>query len=171
VLYSTEDAGSRWYALSTVPLPPGSSTPGGEGLGAPAVAWPDLASVLSIGSPRGTITGIATSQDGGVRWYAQLVPGPQKYWNIDLIDPTHWRLTDGTVVMATNDAGRHWHTWKPAVAMKDSLGNPLTLEFLSPSLGWAVPGPTGGPFWWTTDGGLTWNPLEVAAGPFILPAR
>ena len=171
VLYTTKDGGSRWYALSTVPLPPGRSTPGGEGLGVPAVAGHDLASALSIGGLRGTITGIATSQDGGVTWHAQLVPGPRRYWNVDLIDPTHWRLTDGSVVMVTDDAGRHWSTWKPAIAMKDSLGTPLTLEFLSPTLGWAVPGPNGGPFWWTEDGGLTWKPLEVVAGPFILPAR
>jgi photosystem II stability/assembly factor-like uncharacterized protein len=170
VLYTTEDAGATWYPLSTVPLPPGTATPAGEGLGTPAVAWPDLASALSIGELAGTVTGIATSQDGGTTWHAQLVPGAQKYWSVDLIDPAHWRLTDGNVLMATDDAGRHWRTWKPAVSMKDSLGTPLTLQFLSATVGWAVPGSSGGPFWWTTDGGTTWTPVRIAAGPLVLPA-
>jgi photosystem II stability/assembly factor-like uncharacterized protein len=143
-LYTTEDAGSRWYPLSTVPLPPGAPAPEGEGLGAPAVDWPDLAVALSIGGPPGA-TAIATSSDGGASWHAQLVPGPPKLWSVDLIDPTSWRLTDGTLLMATDDAGQHWRTWKPPVTMKGTLGTALTLRLLSRDLGWAIPDSNGGP--------------------------
>src|SRR5436309_547256 len=80
-------------------------------------------------------TAIATSGNGGRSWRASLVPGAPKHWNADLIDPRHWRLTDGTRVLATDDAGRHWRTKTPAQKMKDSIGTPLTLNFLSPRLG------------------------------------
>ena len=63
--------------------------------------------------------------------------------------------------MATDDAGAHWRTSTPAIALKDSDGRPFTLKFLSPSLGWAVPTPSGGRLWWTTDGGLTWKPVTI----------
>ena len=53
--------------------------------------------------------------------------------------------------------------------MKDSIGTSLTLIFLSPRLGFAVPDANGGPLWWTRDGGETWKPITITAGPFTLP--
>jgi hypothetical protein len=49
----------------------------------------------------------------------------------DLIDPTHWRLTNGTVLMATDDAGAHWRRWTPTVTMHGEDGVVLTLDFVS----------------------------------------
>ncbi len=53
--------------------------------------------------------------------------------------------------------------------MTDSVGIPLTLRFLSPLVGFAVPDGNNGPLWWTSDGGKAWKPVTVAAGPFTLP--
>lgn len=91
------------------------------------------------------------------------MPGPPKHWSVDLIDTQHWRLTDGTVLLATDDGGRQWHTSKPAQRMTGSLGTPLTLHFLSPRLGFAIPDGNGGPLWWTRDDGTTWQPVRVTA--------
>ena len=65
--------------------------------------------------------------------------------------------------MATDDAGAHWRTSTPAVSLKGSLGDALSLTFLSPSLGWAVPGVNGGQLWSTIDGGLTWKPVTIGS--------
>jgi len=50
------------------------------------------------------------------------------------------------------------------VAMKDSVGNPLRLDFLSGHLGWAIPGVNGGPLWWTTNAGKTWKAVTIGTG-------
>lgn len=168
-IYGSEDGGSRWHELGQVPLPAGASQPVGSGLSPPVVQGSNVATVLTIGGPPGG-TAICTSTDGGRSWRSQLIPGAPKNWNVDLIDPTHWRVTDGSVFMVTDDAGAHWRTSTPAVTLKDELGNALTLKFLSPLAGWAVPGPDGGPFWRTADGGATWRPVTIVAGPYRLPA-
>ncbi len=53
--------------------------------------------------------------------------------------------------------------------MKDSVGAPLSLNFLSSNLGFAVPDANDGPLWWTRDDGKTWQPITITAGPFTLP--
>jgi hypothetical protein len=42
----------------------------------------------------------------------------------------------------------------------------LSLNFLSPLVGWAVPDPNGGPIWWTINGGTTWRPIVIVASPY-----
>jgi photosystem II stability/assembly factor-like uncharacterized protein len=167
-LYRSTDGGAHWRALAYMPLPKGAPTPAGEGLSAPVVTGSDIAVALVIDGNPGA-TGIATSSNGGRSWRARLVPGPPEHWRVDLIDAQHWRLTDGTVLLATEDGGRHWRRSRPARTMRGSLGTPLTLEFLSLRLGFAVPDGNGGPLWWTRDGGKTWRPLKITAGPFTLP--
>jgi photosystem II stability/assembly factor-like uncharacterized protein len=167
-LYRSTDGGAHWHALPQVPLPPGAPTPEGEGLSAPVVTDSDMAVAVEIDGNPGD-TGIATSSNGGRSWRARLVPGPPEHWRVDLIDAQHWRLSDGTVLLATDDGGRHWRRSRPGRTMKDSVGTPLDLRFLSPFLGFAVPVANPGPLWWTRDGGRTWKPLKINAGPFTLP--
>jgi photosystem II stability/assembly factor-like uncharacterized protein len=167
-LYRTSDGGSTWHALAHVPLPKGGPTPEGEGLGVPVVHGSNVALTFNIGGQPGA-TAISTSGDDGKTWRTQLVPDPTKQWNVDLLDPTHWRLTDGKVLIATDDAGNHWRTTTPLVIMKDPLRQPSGLKFLSPLLGWALAAPDGGPLWWTIDGGITWKPVTITAGPYQLP--
>jgi photosystem II stability/assembly factor-like uncharacterized protein len=167
-LSRSRDGGARWHALPPVPLPQGAPRPEGEGLSLPAVDGSRLAVAVEIDGNPGA-TAIAASANGGRSWRAELVPGPAKHWRVDLVDSRHWRLTDGSVLLATDDGGLHWRRWKPAESMKDSIGTPLTLNFLTPRLGFAVADGNGGPLWWTRDGGTTWKPVKITAGPFTLP--
>jgi photosystem II stability/assembly factor-like uncharacterized protein len=169
-LYQSTDGGARWHALPPVPfptLPIGVTGDSGSGLGTPVVQGTDVAMTLNIWGRPGA-TAIASSSDGGTTWRTQLVPGATRQWAVDLIDPTHWRLADGTVLVATDDAGNHWRTTTPNVNMKDSYGALAELKFLSTDVGWAIPGPNGGALSWTTDGGATWKPIKITAGPYRL---
>ncbi len=51
---------------------------------------------------------IDTSSDGGRSWQVHSLPAASSglYWSVDLIDPSHWRATDGDVIVSTDDAGR-----------------------------------------------------------------
>jgi hypothetical protein len=168
-MYTTTDAGARWFPLGSVALPNGAPGPEGAGLSPPAVSGTDLATAVNIGGQPGA-TAIATSTDGGRRWHSQLVRPLTRNWDVDLIDPSHWRLTNGTVLMATDNAGATWRTRTPSVPLKapGAYGNTLTLDFLTPQLGWASPGADGGPFWWTTNDGATWQAVTVTAGPYVV---
>jgi hypothetical protein len=53
--------------------------------------------------------------------------------------------------------------------MNDSVWSPLNLDFLSRRLGFAIPEAKAGPPRWTRDGGKTWQPMTIAAGPFTQP--
>ena len=168
-LYASRDGGTHWRALAHVPLPKRLGPPAGEGLSRPVVSGSRLAVSVDVGGgPRGA-TVIATSKDAGKSWQTQFVPGSLRYWTVDLIDVQHWLLGDGTTLLSTADAGRHWRTWRPAVRMKDSVGGTLALRFLSPQLGFAIPNGNSGPLWWTRDGGSTWRPIKISAGPFTVP--
>jgi len=169
-MYESDDGGGRWHKLARVPVPKGAPTPpAGAGLSLPAVAGSRLVLSLHIGGNPRNATAIATSANGGTSWRARLVPGPPHYWTVDLIDTRHWRLSDGTTLLATDDAGGHWRRWKAPVRMTDAVGASLALDFLSPQLGFAVPDANRGPLWWTRDGGTTWQPITITAGPFTLP--
>jgi photosystem II stability/assembly factor-like uncharacterized protein len=172
-LYQSTDGGSTWHALPEVPfpnLPSGVTGDSGSGLGTPVVQGTDMAMTLNIWGRPGA-TAITTSTDSGTTWRTQLVPDPTKVWVVALIDPTHWRLADGTVLMATDDAGNHWRTTTPNVSMTDPYGAVVELKFLSPDLGWAIPDINGGPLSWTTDGGASWKPITITAGPYRLAVR
>lgn len=166
-LYKSTDGGTDWHTLGPVPPPAGAPRDAGQGFDPPAVSGDDLATVFHLGPD----TAVASSTDGGNTWASQLVPQPLDHWNVDLIDPTHWRLANGTEIMATDDAGDHWRTWTPEVPMKSSgtYGEVDKLDFLNPLQGWAVPGPDGGPAWETHNGGTTWTPVHISAGPYELP--
>jgi hypothetical protein len=142
--YMSSDGGSQWEAQS--PL-------SGDEIGVPVVTGTGVALTVDTG----TSTEVSTSSDGGKTWKLQPVPGSTQYESVDLIDPTHWIATDGTRMMATDDAGDNWSSWRPTVDLKNSEGTALSLDFLSPLLGWAVPDGNGGRLSWTTDGGATWR--------------
>ncbi len=169
-LYTTSDGGSHWHPVTAVPLPPGTPAPAGAGLSPPVVQGSHIAIAETIdGRPGATV--IATSSDNGKTWQSQLVPTSPQPWKVDLIDPTHWRLTNGTEVMSTNDAGAHWHTSTPTIPMKSpgTYGAADSLDFLTPLNGWAIPSPDGGPFWRTDNAGSTWTAVHITAGPYNLP--
>lgn len=164
-LETSADGGARWHPVTPVPLP---VVEGGAGLGMPVADGADVA-VANRGGLGPGASGISTSSDGGRSWRNHLLPAPptNQYWNVDLIDPTHWRATDGAVIMATDDAGIHWLRWTPAVRMHDQFGT-LTLDFISPDVGSALEPAANGPLWTTIDGGRTWASVTIAAGPYVL---
>ncbi len=171
-LFESEDGGAHWRKLARVPVPKGAPRPpAGASLSLPAVAGSRLALSLDIGGNPRNATAIATSTNDGASWNARLVPGLPHYWKVDLLDVRHWRLSDGRVLLSTDDAGGHWHRWKAPVRMTDAVGAPLTLDFIAPRIGFAVPEANAGPLWRTEDGGHTWKRVTVTAGPFTLPRR
>lgn len=169
-LYRSNDGGSHWEPGGAVPLPSGAPTPQGEGLSAPVVDKADMALAVDIGGNPGA-TAIATSTNSGSSWSAQLVPGAPRRWNADLVDPTHWRFTDGAILLTTNDGSGTWHTQTPNRPLIDQRGSPLTLNFLSESVGWAVPQSDTAPLLWTTDAGARWTPITIIAGQYQVPAN
>lgn len=164
-LETSTDGGARWHPVTPVPLP---VVDGGAGLTLPVADGANLA-VANRGGLGPGASGISTSSDDGRSWRNHLLPAPptNQYWNIDLIDPTHWRATDGDVIMATDDAGAHWRRWTPSVSMHDQFGT-LTLDFISPDIGSASEPVANGPLWTTVDGGLTWASVTIVAGPYVL---
>jgi hypothetical protein len=182
-LFTTTDGGTQWQRRS-VPLPPpdkkGPPAPtpdGGAGLGTPVVAGDQVAVSAFVGGPPGKpgTTAVATSANGGTTWTIHSVPQPPArdsdlQWDVDLITPTHWLLSDGTRLMSTTDAGAHWRTWNPGQSLEGTDGILLTLHFLTatPLIGWAVPGVNGGPLWHTTDGGHTWARVRQPPGLSVL---
>jgi photosystem II stability/assembly factor-like uncharacterized protein len=164
-LETSTDGGARWHPVTPVPLPVAE---GGAGLSLPVVDGADVA-VANLGGLGPGVSGISISSDGGRSWRNHLLPAPpaNHYWNVDLIDTTHWRATDGDVILATDDAGAHWRRWTPSVSMHDQFGT-LTLDFISPDVGSAREPAANGPLWTTVDGGLTWTKVVIQAGPYTV---
>jgi len=167
-LWVSRDSGMHWRALAPVPLPK-RFHPAGEGLSLPALSGSRITVSVDVGGLPHGATVIATSQNGGRSWRTQLIPGSPRYWTVDLVDVAHWLVSDGSTLGSTADAGRHWHSWTPSVRMEDAVGTTLALRSVSPRVGFATPNGNEGPLWWTRDGGGTWLPIRIHAGPFTVP--
>lgn len=165
-LERSSDGGADWEPLGRVPLPAGYPTDQGEGYEIPVQNGSDLAMTVRAGNRKF----VATSTDNGSTWQDHQIPGGPGYWNVDLIDPNHWALTNGTTLAITADAGAHWAISTPNIPLS-RIGSgmiPDQLSFLTPTQGWAIPAPDGGPPLWTTDAGATWVKVQIAAGPYAL---
>ena len=162
-LETSTDGGMRWHAVTPVPLPPNVD---GVGLTLPAVDAGGIAVARLGGGPEDQIS---TSTDGGRSWRTHRLPtgASGQYWTVDLIDPTHWRATDGSVIMSTDNAGAYWQRWTPNTSMHDQYGT-LELDFISPDDGSASDPADRTPLWSTTDGGHTWSKVVIDAGPYVL---
>lgn len=167
-LDTSTDGGGRWHAVTPVPFPVSADLSEGVGLSVPAVVGQDVA-VADLGGLGPGASAIDTSSDGGRSWRIHLLPAAptDSYWNVDLIDPTHWCATDGDVIISTDDAGLHWQRWTPALSMRDQFGT-LNLNFISPDIGTASDPSDRTPLWSTTDGGRTWTKVVIDAGPYVL---
>jgi photosystem II stability/assembly factor-like uncharacterized protein len=162
-LETSTDGGVRWHPATPVPFPDHID---GIGVSLPAVDGADIA-VAHLGE--GLEDEISTSTDSGKSWHTHRLPAASsgQYWNVDLIDPIHWRATDGDVIMSTDDAGAHWGRWTPGISMHDQYGT-LELDFISPEIGTASDPADRTPLWSTTDGGRTWAEVVIDAGPYVL---
>jgi len=164
------DGGGHWRSVTSPPFPAWADPLQGEGLSAPVVDGEDLALVDLGGSVGPGDAAINTSSDDGRSWHVHPLPSPSpgQYWAVDLIDPTHWRATDGDVIISTDDAGAHWSRWTPPVSMRGQGALPLNLDFISPEIGAASDAADRTPLWSTTDGGHTWTKVVIDAGPYVL---
>jgi photosystem II stability/assembly factor-like uncharacterized protein len=103
-----------------------------------------------------------TSRDGGLSW--QLGPQMPAYANVFwFLDPSQgWAFNGKTrELLATGDGGRHWS----AVGTIPSPADPIYLQFVTPSLAWAIGAETGGmTILKTADGGRSWT-TELAPSP------
>jgi photosystem II stability/assembly factor-like uncharacterized protein len=167
-LDTSTDGGVRWHAVTPPPFPAWADRSEGEGLSDPVANGTDVA-VVGVGGvgPGGSV--IDTSSDGGRTWHMHLLPAApsNQFWNVDLFDPTHWRVTDGEEIISTDDAGAHWDRWTPAIALHDQYG-PFDLDFMSPTIGTASDPADRTPLWSTIDGGKTWTKVVIDAGPYVL---
>lgn len=168
VLERTADDGATWRP---VPLP--------ESLGAswsarrarlgmpsagaiPAVAVP----VITEGVAGGPETvALANSEDDGATWWVTSSQTCRSSFCTawDAPDPPDRVIGDGASLLVTHDGGIDWSrgSLPPAFSQIGSV------QMLGPRDGWAVgyaPGqgskPTGGEPLRTTDGGLTWRPIQ-----------
>jgi photosystem II stability/assembly factor-like uncharacterized protein len=157
LVWKSTDGGARWHTLGRIRAP--YPHPLGGGLSPPVVSGTDVTLAAAVGyngSPE--VTAIVTSRDGGSTWRTVSVPGRAGYASsAAIVDARHWRASDGTRMAATDDGGRTWRTWTPNARLKDSVGDPLTLAFLTPSLGFAIPDGNGSSVFETRDGGRTWK--------------
>ena len=168
-LYTTTDGGARWRALAVPRLPKGApSASAGEGISLPAAHASRLAVSVNLAGAPNIRNVIATSTNHGRQWRSRLAPGNPRYGAVDLIDTQHFVLSNGTTLLRTNDAGRHWYSLRGSKRFVKTLGIPLTPDFVSPRLGFVIPTGTGRPMWWTRDGGAAWQKLTITAGPFRL---
>jgi photosystem II stability/assembly factor-like uncharacterized protein len=168
-LFMSRDGGARWHQLALPPLPKGApSASTGGGISLPAVHGARLSVSLQLdGTPRVALV-IATSANGGRSWRRRLTPGDPRYGTVDLVDTRHFVLSNGTTLLATKDAGQHWRSLKATSKFVNTLGTPLTPDFVSPRIGFAGPNINGGPMWWTRNSGKTWRRIKITAGPFTL---
>lgn len=162
------DGGARWHAVTPPPFPATADASEGEGLSIPVVSGEDVA-IADLGALGPGGSAIDTSSDNGKSWRIHPLPTApsNSYWNVDLVDPTHWRATDGDVIISTDDAGAHWQRWTPDIAMHDQFGT-LNLDFISPDIGTASDPANHSPLWSTTDGGKTWTRVAILAGPYVV---
>jgi photosystem II stability/assembly factor-like uncharacterized protein len=96
---------------------------------------------------------VLATDNAGANW-SIVYPGPLRVASLDILDARHWwaTTTDG-LLLRTANGGAAW----------EDLGGPalLSLQFLSPEVGWAVretPAQPGlGLLVHTTDGGTSWQ--------------
>ena len=161
LLYASNDGGARWHKLPAVRVPKGAPAPrAGGGISLPTVHASRLAVSLQHDGPTHVAPRIATSKNAGRSGRSRHLPG--RDGDADLIDQRHWRLADGSTLLETDDAGRHWRSRRAVV------GTPTTPDFLTPRLGFLIPDSTGRPLRWTRDDGASWKPITVTAGPFTV---
>ena len=76
--------------------------------------WKDVAIVHLGGGPGGGSIDHELGQRPLVAYPSAASGAYARLWNVDLIDPTHWRATDGDVIVSTDDAGARWNRWTPS---------------------------------------------------------
>jgi len=135
----TDDGGRTWRNVPIVPTPYLRDDAKGE-----------LLSVFAFG-PRLVVDGMApggnfgqlyieVSNDDGAHWSLDTIsrdiiqPPGTAPWEFIAADATHWRLSGGTALTNTDDAGKTWHTRSTPLSVAEITG----VTFITRDIGWIV---------------------------------
>jgi len=114
---------------------------------------------------------LAMSSNGGSSWTSLQSGGTRSTHAIDAVDALHtWAANDGGEVLRTVDGGNHRQ--RGVVAGFDHYGYVKDVDFIDPSLGWAVGrheffGPGIGRIARSTDGGASWEVQHSITGAYM----
>ena len=162
-IYLSTDAGRTWGKRKVEPLPARYGlTPGNPAMwtSAPVLEGRLGAVGLSVEGPHDKSLVYRTT-DAGATWWPAVPPGPPEDWSVDVVTATIWKLTAGTVVLTTRDAGR---TWSTATSALDFGAQDGALDYVNAEDGWRIP-VEGSPLYRTTDGGRAWEQAPLPAFP------
>jgi len=158
-LFVTRDGGRTWPGQD---LPPAASCDCGGTETAPE--FPTTRDGFMLAEVDGPI--LLVTHDGAASWQALPVLVPiegGQLGSIDFVDPLRGFLVVGvgqrSSLYGTTDGGHSWDLLETGQEL-------MSVEFVTPDLGWGRVGTWGGPAV-TTDGGRTWRqlPLEISPGP------
>src|SRR5258708_37331906 len=135
------------------------------------VQVPPLSAVEFVSAQQGWAVGagrILATSDGGRAWLMQY-RGAAKLDQVDFVDAVHGWAVGTSDLLATTDGGAVW------TALPEPCPVIRSVHFMTPSLGYAVPGGSdvrvdggvpapvaGGRLLITTDGGRSWQPFSGA---------
>lgn len=162
-IYGSTDAGRTWGKRNVEPLPAGYGlTPGTPAMWASAPTLDGRLGAVGL-SVEGTHDKslVYRSSDAGATWWPVAPPGPPRDWSVDVVTATTWKLTAGTTVLTTTDAG---HTWSTATSGLDLGPQDGTPDYVNADDGWRTP-VEGTSLYRTTDGGKTWQRVSLPAFP------
>jgi photosystem II stability/assembly factor-like uncharacterized protein len=178
-IFVTADGGTTWQPLMVTSPTPGASTPGalpfGCDKGTPAFA------TRALGYIGGVCAGGApffyATADGGRTWRRQTLPGMPRDCQCWVDTPRFFSPAGGALtatvdyherrLYVTRDAGRAWSALpvRGSAVPFDAAG--ATVDFVSPTVGFAVPDRPTDRIWATRDGGRHWHlghAMRAAAG-------
>jgi photosystem II stability/assembly factor-like uncharacterized protein len=165
-LFGTVDGGRSWYEV-IAPVPHDLPPEWGASVEPPVFDGRRGVFVIEGGNPRGPVVVIETTADLGRTWTPTVFKTTRNRWEVAVADAQHWRMTDGEVLLSTDDGGETWsriHPDVPLVTQGWAGAAVGELRFATPAVGWIVV-PSGPSRFLglgrTTDGGATWKPVGV----------
>jgi len=155
-LYKSTDGGQTW-APQTIPTAPGmQNTEVAVDIG-PIFLTPSDG-ILPIRFTGETLrTGFYVTHDGGATWeFATFMPGAGA---VDFASPTDGFLWTGGQFFVTVDGAQTWTSVNPNVQFGETFAG---MDFVNTRTGWVWTYDGTGQYglYKTTDGGITWYPLE-----------